>query len=244
MRFVKNGAPTWYGDNTPTPVLFDLGLAILVWLFATPTIAFILILPGIRRLRALSTFCFLFSMSIGASIALSLNYPGWHYGEIKIFTTLRAHSRQRIEATLGVNVGLTHVNITLISDPQEQLFPLNTTETQQINRELKLPQIAESDISKLLFGNSLNNTNFTLFQTQQIEEEFYSQNSKLIYNERFEFDDVSGMEVGEVLQKGLPFPILRVMEYLSVDRTGFLWGKQYRLAGYYTMAALWFVIIF
>uniref|UniRef100_A0A914MKR8 Uncharacterized protein n=2 Tax=Meloidogyne incognita group TaxID=654580 RepID=A0A914MKR8_MELIC len=47
------------------------------------------------------------------------------------------------------------------------------------------------------------------------------------------------MEVGEVLQKGLPFPILRVMEYLSVDRTGFLWGKQYRLAGYYTMAALW-----
>uniref|UniRef100_A0A915N751 DUOXA-like protein C06E1.3 n=1 Tax=Meloidogyne javanica TaxID=6303 RepID=A0A915N751_MELJA len=191
--FRENGAPTWYGDNTPTPVLFDLGLAILVWLFATPTIAFILILPGIRRLRALSTFCFLFSMSIGASIG----------------------------------------------DPQEQLFPLNTTETRQINRELKLPQIAESDISKLLFGNSLNNTNLTLFQTQQIEEEFYSQNSKLIYNERFEFDDVSGMEVGEVLQKGLPFPILRVMEYLSVDRTGFLWGKQYRLAGYYTMAALW-----
>jgi hypothetical protein len=51
---------------------------------------------------------------------------------------------------------------------------------------------------------------------------------------------VSGMEVGEVLQKGLPFPILRVMEYLSVDRTEFLWGKQYRLAGYYTMTTLWF----
>jgi dual oxidase maturation factor 1 len=48
------------------------------------------------------------------------------------------------------------------------------------------------------------------------------------------------MEVREVLQKGLPFPILRVVEYLSVDRTGFLWGKQYRLAGYYTQAALWF----
>lgn len=52
---------------------------------------------------------------------------------------------------------------------------------------------------------------------------------------------VSGMEVHEVLQKGLPFPILRVVEYLSVDRTGFLWGKQYRLAGYYTQAALWSV---
>uniref|UniRef100_A0A1I8B3V0 Uncharacterized protein n=1 Tax=Meloidogyne hapla TaxID=6305 RepID=A0A1I8B3V0_MELHA len=195
--FRENGAPTWYGDNTPTPVLFDLGLAILVWLFATPTIAFILILPGIRRLRALSTFCFLFSMSIGASLALSLNYPGWHYGEIKIFTTLRAHSRQRIAATLGVNVGLSHVNITLISDspPLEELFITNLTATtntsttkQQLNRELKLPQIAESDISKLLFGNSLNNTNISSFQNQQIEEEFNPQNSQLIYNERFEFD--------------------------------------------------------
>jgi dual oxidase maturation factor 1 len=111
--FRENGAPTWYGDNTPTPVLFDLGLVVIIWLFATPTIAFILILPGIRRFRALSTFCFLFSITIGASIALCLHYPGWHYGEVKIFTTLRAHSRQRIAATLGVNVGLTHVNITL-----------------------------------------------------------------------------------------------------------------------------------
>ena len=52
---------------------------------------------------------------------------------------------------------------------------------------------------------------------------------------------VSGMEVREVLRKGLPFPILRVVEYLSVDRNGFLWGKQYRLAGYYAMATLWSV---
>ncbi|KAF7634382.1 hypothetical protein Mgra_00006237 [Meloidogyne graminicola] len=243
--FRENGAPT-YGDNTPTPVLFDLGLAVLVWLFATPTIAFILILPGIRRLRLLSTFCFLFSMSIGASICLCLYYPGWHYGEVKIFTTLRAHSRQRIEAILGVNVGLKHVNITLTSDssPLEEWLMenstinfINTTTNYLLLREQKLPQIAESDISLLLFGTSLNTANFSSFKSQQIEEEFYPQNSHLFYNERFDFDDVSGMEVGEVLQKGLPFPILRVMEYLSVDRTGFLWGKQYRLAG--LAFALW-----
>lgn len=41
------------------------------------------------------------------------------------------------------------------------------------------------------------------------------------------------------LEKGLPYPILKVIEYLSVDRTEFLWGRQYRLAGYYTNFTLW-----
>jgi hypothetical protein len=56
-------------------------------------------------------------------------------------------------------------------------------------REYKLPSIAESDISLLLFGNSFASSNITILQTQQIEEEFYPQTSQLIYNERFEFND-------------------------------------------------------
>ncbi len=41
--------------------------------------------------------------------------------------------------------------------------------------------------------------------------------------------------------KGLPFPILTVAEYLSLDGDGFCWGRNYRLAGYYTSIFLWLV---
>ncbi|PAV82221.1 hypothetical protein WR25_21806 [Diploscapter pachys] len=44
------------------------------------------------------------------------------------------------------------------------------------------------------------------------------------------------MELNRALKRGLPFPILKVIEYLSYD--GFVWGRQYRLAGYYTACML------
>merc|ERR1719500_2213589 len=38
---------------------------------------------------------------------------------------------------------------------------------------------------------------------------------------------------------GLPFPILTVGEYFTVDAEGFCWGRNYREAGYYTSIFLW-----
>ena len=51
-------------------------------------------------------------------------------------------------------------------------------------------------------------------------------------------------ELNKALHKGLPYPILKVIEYLSVDRAGFIWGRQYRLAGYYASILLWYVQYF
>lgn len=45
------------------------------------------------------------------------------------------------------------------------------------------------------------------------------------------------MELQSALEKGLPYPILKVIEYFSVD-AGFI-GRQYRLAGHYTHVFLW-----
>lgn len=88
----------------------------------------------------------------------------------------------------------------------------------------------------------------------------YSNEIDFNYNERFEFSDglsksfpgmeknnkeisfsVNSMEKGleHALYKGMPYPILKVIEYFSVDRAGFVWGRQYRLAGYYTYVILW-----
>ena len=46
-------------------------------------------------------------------------------------------------------------------------------------------------------------------------------------------------EFQRALAKGLPYPILTVAEYLSQDGEGFNWGRNYRLAGYYTSITLW-----
>ncbi len=41
------------------------------------------------------------------------------------------------------------------------------------------------------------------------------------------------------LRKGLPYPILTVAEYLSLDEEGFCWGRIYRSAGYFSGICLW-----
>ena len=58
---------------------------------------------------------------------------------------------------------------------------------------------------------------------------------------RFGFDRPTQLkeEYKAALVKGLPYPILTVAEYMSVDAEGFCWGRIYRTVGYYTNIFLW-----
>ena len=69
----------------------------------------------------------------------------------------------------------------------------------------------------------------------------YNQSSDIDYNERFHWVGATQMKEDYIaaLQKGLPFPILTVGEYFTVDAEGFCWGRNYREAGYYTSIFLW-----
>eukprot|EP00090_Calanus_glacialis_P029991 TRINITY_DN4821_c0_g1_i1.p1 TRINITY_DN4821_c0_g1~~TRINITY_DN4821_c0_g1_i1.p1 ORF type:complete len:547 (-),score=121.26 TRINITY_DN4821_c0_g1_i1:176-1816(-) len=69
----------------------------------------------------------------------------------------------------------------------------------------------------------------------------YNQSSDIDYNERFHWIGASQMkeDYHAALVKGLPFPILTVGEYFTVDAEGFCWGRNYREAGYYTSIFLW-----
>ena len=51
-------------------------------------------------------------------------------------------------------------------------------------------------------------------------------------------------EYDAALHKGLPYPILTVIEYLSLDEEGFGWGRIYRAAGYFSGIALWSVFAY
>uniref|UniRef100_A0A915LB46 Uncharacterized protein n=1 Tax=Romanomermis culicivorax TaxID=13658 RepID=A0A915LB46_ROMCU len=89
----------------------------------------------------------------------------------------RTFSPERVNAVLGVHVGLQYVNITLKGFPES------------------------------------------------------NEDQRMDYNFRFGFYDAKSMQndLREGLEKGLPFPVLTVIEYLSVDRAGFAWGRRYRL---------------
>lgn len=65
-------------------------------------------------------------------------------------------------------------------------------------------------------------------------------NVDINYNERFYWIEPNQMrqEHHNALERGLPYPILTVVEYLSHDEAGFSWSRQYRLAGYYSYILL------
>lgn len=66
-------------------------------------------------------------------------------------------------------------------------------------------------------------------------------NVDINYNERFYWIEPNQMrhEYHTALERGLPYPILTVVEYLSQDDAGFNWSRQYRAAGYYSSIVLW-----
>ena len=50
------------------------------------------------------------------------------------------------------------------------------------------------------------------------------------FNERFSWEGPTQLkeEYRDALVKGLPFPILTIVEYMAVDAEGFCWGRTYR----------------
>jgi dual oxidase maturation factor 1 len=70
---------------------------------------------------------------------------------------------------------------------------------------------------------------------------YYNGSMDVHFNERFTWNSPTQLkeEYRSALIKGLPFPILTIVEYMAVDAEGFCWGRTYREAGYYTSIFLW-----
>jgi len=185
--FRENGGPTLYAYSNRTAVMADLSTMTLYIVFATLFLAFIVIFPGVRRQRFTTFTSVTLSLFVGTAILIGQHGSGWHTAEAEISTAYRAFSKDKINAELGINIGLNSVNVTMRALP--------------------------------VHNNSRN----------------------IDYNERFNWIGAHQMkkEYHKALVKGLPFPILTVGEYFSVDSEGFCWGRNYRQAGYYTSIFLW-----
>ncbi|XP_062061806.1 dual oxidase maturation factor 1 [Lepus europaeus] len=121
----------FYAGTKPTfPI--DTSLAVIITIFLTALVTFIIILPGIRgKMRLFWLLRVVTSLFIGA-VVLAVNFSSeWSVGQISTNTTYKAFSSEWISADVGLQIGLGGVNITLTGTPVHQL-----NETINYNEEL------------------------------------------------------------------------------------------------------------
>ena len=111
--FRENGGPTLYAYSNRTAVTADVSTLILYIVFATLFLAFLVIFPGVRRQRFTTFTSVTLSLFVGTAILIGQHGSGWHTAEAEISTAYRAFSREKINAELGIDIGLNSVNVTL-----------------------------------------------------------------------------------------------------------------------------------
>ncbi|CAN8022228.1 hypothetical protein HPB47_008045 [Ixodes persulcatus] len=188
--FRENGGPTLYMSDNRTSVSADRAEVLVYLAFVTLLVAFLAVVPGIRKERCTTVFCVSSSLLVGAAILIGVHGTSWHVGRGQTVTYYRAFSKDRIPARLGVYVGLSSVNVTYAAVVENA----RSNETLDINF----------------------NEEFWWPKPTSLRKEYY-----------------------DALVKGLPFPILTVLDYLSQDSGGFLWGRMYRAAGAWAQLFLW-----
>jgi len=160
----------------------------------------------------------------GGAFVLGLVMPEWQsIGPTPIVAPIRIHDAVDLDLILDVHVGLNYVNITLIKAQ---------TNATSIKTEVLLPRLLPRD--------SLIDT---IPQDDDDEKEDGTEN--IYFNERIELLTAADMrdQIQEALQRGLPLPILTVMNYLSHQEEGFRWSVDLRLAGFYCQFILTITLI-
>lgn len=112
--------PFYTGPKPTFPM--DTTLAVIITIFLTALVTFIIILPGIRgKTRLFWLLRVVTSLFIGAVI-LAVNFSSeWSVGHINTNTTYKAFSPNRVSVDVGLQIGLGGLNITLTGTPVQQL---------------------------------------------------------------------------------------------------------------------------
>ncbi|KAM6201102.1 dual oxidase maturation factor 1-like isoform 4-T4 [Rhynchocyon petersi] len=112
--------PFYAGPKPNFPM--DTALAVIITIFLTALVTFIIILPGIRgKMRLFWLLRVVTSLFIG-SVILAVNFSSeWSVGLVSTNMSYKAFSSEWISADIGLQVGLRGVNITLTGTPVQQL---------------------------------------------------------------------------------------------------------------------------
>lgn len=113
--------PFYAGPKPTFPM--DTTLAVIIAIFLTSLIIFIIILPGIRgKMRLFWMLRVVTSLFIGAVI-LAANFSSeWSVGQVSTNMSYKAFSSEWISADVGLQIGLGGINITLTGEGEEALL--------------------------------------------------------------------------------------------------------------------------
>ncbi|XP_004466823.1 dual oxidase maturation factor 2 [Dasypus novemcinctus] len=101
---------------------FSVPVLIVIVVFLALAVSFLLILPGIRgHSRWFWLVRILLSLYIGAEIVAVHFSAEWLVGRVSTNTSYKAFSSERVQARVGLLVGLEGINITLTGTPTQQL---------------------------------------------------------------------------------------------------------------------------
>ncbi|XP_052037433.1 dual oxidase maturation factor 1 [Apodemus sylvaticus] len=120
MAALGHTLPFYTGPKPTFPM--DTTLAVIITIFLTALVTFIIILPGIRgKTRLFWLLRVVTSLFIGAVI-LAVNFSSeWSVGHVNTNTTYKAFSPKWVSVDVGLQIGLGGVNITLTGTPVQQL---------------------------------------------------------------------------------------------------------------------------
>ncbi|KAH7962520.1 hypothetical protein HPB52_016679 [Rhipicephalus sanguineus] len=203
--------PTLYGENR-TSVTADVLEAGLILSFCILTLAFLLVIPGVRVGQKTNVLIrALVSLFIGTFILLCNFGQEWEYSRIHATTPYKAFSHEELNAEI---------------------------ENERFSSGFNLRYDCPCLFSPLIFV---------------VDETIYSgtDGDQVNYNERFSWEWQQGrqgfgpqaghfnQDFREAQVRGTPLPILWIAEYFTFDGEGIRFGRNYRIAGWYTHILLW-----
>ncbi|KFW02246.1 Dual oxidase maturation factor 1, partial [Eurypyga helias] len=116
-----NGSFPFY-PSTNACFPFDTTQAVIISIFLSILVTFIIILPGIRGRGRLFWFLrVVMGLFVGAVI-LTIQFTGdWETGWVTANTSYKSFSRALVNADIGLHIGLAGVNVTLVGNPVNQI---------------------------------------------------------------------------------------------------------------------------
>ncbi|NWV63530.1 DOXA1 factor, partial [Malurus elegans] len=120
MTLWNGSYPFYPGANVCFP--FDTSRAVIVTIFLTVLVTFIIILPGIRGRGRLFLFLRLvLGLFVGAVILTVQFTRDWESGWVQANTSYKSFSRVWVNADIGLHIGLAGLNVTLRGNPVRQI---------------------------------------------------------------------------------------------------------------------------
>ncbi|NXN97731.1 DOXA2 factor, partial [Rhinopomastus cyanomelas] len=102
--------------------LLDVSSIIVAVVFLTLACSFLLITPGIRgRARLYWTLRVLLSLTVGVVLVVVQFTGDWETGWVTANTSYKSFSQVLVNVDIGLHVGLSGVNITLVGNPVNQV---------------------------------------------------------------------------------------------------------------------------